>query len=143
MYATNSTQSTIDIEELLSYLTSTKLVETQWRGTHHALILHWCDQLRRYEGLINNKDISLHTSKWLCFRMQYLRSLHYIVSRHKKHTPLLIESLPSHIATIRHYSCLLLLLKMRRLVFPLTGSNVQFRLMTNLSLLMVMILPST
>ena len=48
LYVTNSTHSTIDTEELLSYLTSTKLDKSQWRGTHHAFILHWCDQLRKY-----------------------------------------------------------------------------------------------
>lgn len=54
--ATKSTQATIDTEELLVYLTSTKLNKTQWRGTHHAFVLHWCDQLRKYEGLIDKND---------------------------------------------------------------------------------------
>ena len=38
-HATTSTQATIDTDELLSYLTSTKLDKNQWRGTHHAFIL--------------------------------------------------------------------------------------------------------
>ena len=55
-HATTSTQATIDSNELLSYLTSTKLNKTQWRGTHHAFVLHWCDQLRKYEDLMDKKD---------------------------------------------------------------------------------------
>ena len=42
-HATASTQATLDTDELLSYVTSTKLNKGQWRGTHHAFILHWCD----------------------------------------------------------------------------------------------------
>ena len=49
--ATTSTQATIETSELLTYLTSTKLGKTPWRGTYHAFILHWCEQLRKYEGL--------------------------------------------------------------------------------------------
>ena len=45
MYTKNSNQSTIDTEELLSYLTSTELDRTQWRGIHHAFILHWTNYI--------------------------------------------------------------------------------------------------
>ena len=55
-HATTSTQATIDTNELLSYLTSTKLNKAQWRGTHHAFVLHWCDQLRKYEDMMDKKD---------------------------------------------------------------------------------------
>ena len=54
--ATTSTQATIDTTELLTYLTSTKLGKTPWNGTYHAFILHWCEQLRKYEGLIDKTD---------------------------------------------------------------------------------------
>ena len=37
-------------------MTSTKLSKGQWRGTHHAFILHWCDQLRKYEDMIDPAD---------------------------------------------------------------------------------------
>ena len=56
IHATASTQATIDTDELLSYVTSTKLNKSQWRGTHHAFILHWCDQLRKYEDMIDKAD---------------------------------------------------------------------------------------
>ena len=55
-HATASTQANIDTDELLSYLTSTKLNKSHWRGTHHAFILHWCDQLRKYEDMIDKVD---------------------------------------------------------------------------------------
>ena len=55
-HATESTQATLDTDELLTYITSTKLSKGQWRGTHHEFILHWCDQLRKYEGMINKAD---------------------------------------------------------------------------------------
>ena len=55
-HATASTQATLDTDELLTYVTSTKLSKGQWRGTHHAFILHWCDQLRKYEDMIDPAD---------------------------------------------------------------------------------------
>jgi hypothetical protein len=51
-YATRSTKSTLDSTELLQYVTSAKLGDGKWRGTTHAFILNWQDQIRRTTTLL-------------------------------------------------------------------------------------------
>ena len=55
-YATESTQASLEMGSLLTYLTSTKLHTSNWRGTTHAFILNWCDKLRQYEKLVPLAD---------------------------------------------------------------------------------------
>ena len=55
-HAKESTQADIESANLLSYITSVKLHQSQWRGTTHGFILHWCDKLRLHEGLVKTTD---------------------------------------------------------------------------------------
>jgi len=54
-YAMQSTKASMDASSLLSYITSTNLGDGKWKGTTHAFILHWQDQVRRYHDLTRNK----------------------------------------------------------------------------------------
>jgi len=51
-YALSSTQAKLRSTALLTYITSTRLGGNNWTGTTHSFILHWQDQIRRYEDLI-------------------------------------------------------------------------------------------
>ncbi len=51
------TQSSIDSSWLLSYITSVRVSDGQWNGTTHGFILHWQEQVRLYESLV---DTSAH-----------------------------------------------------------------------------------
>jgi hypothetical protein len=44
-YTTRSTKSTLDSIQLLQYVRSAKLGDGKWRGTTHAFILNWQDQI--------------------------------------------------------------------------------------------------
>ena len=50
-YALQSTKATMDASSLLSYITTVKLGDGKWKGTTHAFILHWQDQIRKYHDL--------------------------------------------------------------------------------------------
>ena len=50
-YALKSTKATMDASKLLSYITSTTLGSGTWKGTTHAFILNWQDQVRKYNTL--------------------------------------------------------------------------------------------
>ena len=56
IHARASTQASLDNADLLSYITTTKLHDSKWRGTSHSFILHWCDQVRTYEDMIPPVD---------------------------------------------------------------------------------------
>ena len=40
----------------LTYITSAQLGTGTWRGSTHSFILHWQDQVRKYENQIDSKD---------------------------------------------------------------------------------------
>ena len=50
-YALQSTKAKMDASALLSYITTVKLGDGNWKGTTHAFILHWQDQVRKYHEL--------------------------------------------------------------------------------------------
>lgn len=50
-YAMKSTKAMMEAASLLSYITTTNLADGKWRGTTHAFILHWKDQVRKYHDL--------------------------------------------------------------------------------------------
>ena len=54
-YQTSSTKASMDSTALLQYVTSAKLGDGKWKGSTHAFILHWQDQLRKYHELSNDK----------------------------------------------------------------------------------------
>jgi len=51
------TRSFIDSSRILSYITSIRVGDGQWNGTTHGFILHWQEQVRLYESLV---DTSAH-----------------------------------------------------------------------------------
>jgi len=51
------TRSSIDSSQILSYITSVRVGDGQWNGTTHGFILHWQEQVRLYESLV---DTSAH-----------------------------------------------------------------------------------
>ena len=57
-YALLSTKATMDASSLLSYITSSNLGDGKWKGTTHAYIIHWQDQVRIYHDLNPNHALS-------------------------------------------------------------------------------------
>ena len=51
-----STQATIDSSSILSYITSARLGNGEWRGSTTTFILHWQDQVRLYERQVELSD---------------------------------------------------------------------------------------
>ena len=58
-YAKKSTKATMDAASLLSYITTTNLADGKWRGTTHAFILHWQDQVRKYHDLAPQQTLNV------------------------------------------------------------------------------------
>ena len=50
-YAMKSTKATMDALSLLSNITTSNLADRKWKGTTHAFILHWQDQVCKYHDL--------------------------------------------------------------------------------------------
>ena len=57
-YAMHSTKTSMNASSLLSYITTTNLADGKWRGTSHAFILHWQDQIRKYHDLAPQQVLS-------------------------------------------------------------------------------------
>ena len=55
-YAQRSTKASVDSSQLLSYITSTRLGTGSWKGSSHSFILHWQNQVRKYEQLVPASD---------------------------------------------------------------------------------------
>jgi len=51
--ALRSTRASIDSSRLLSYITSVRIGDGMWNGTSHSFILHWQEQVRLYESLVD------------------------------------------------------------------------------------------
>jgi hypothetical protein len=51
-YALRSTKASLDSASLLASITSAKLSDGKWKGTTHAFILHWQDQVRLFGDLV-------------------------------------------------------------------------------------------
>jgi hypothetical protein len=58
-YLKKSTKAIINTSNILSYLASTCLDSTNWKGTSQDFLLHWADQLRQYEGMLHLKIVYL------------------------------------------------------------------------------------
>ena len=48
----------MDASSLLSYITTACLGQGKWKGTTHAFILHWQDQVRKYHDLAQSQTMS-------------------------------------------------------------------------------------
>ena len=53
-----STKAALQASSLLSYITSVTLGDGSWKGTTHAFILHWQDQVRKYYDMNPQNVIS-------------------------------------------------------------------------------------
>jgi hypothetical protein len=51
-YSMKSTKATLDSSSILTYITSSRLGDGTWKGDTHSYLLHWQDQVRKYESLI-------------------------------------------------------------------------------------------
>ena len=52
-YASKSTQAVIDANTLLQYITTASLSDGSWNGMTEQFVLHWLEQVRLYEELID------------------------------------------------------------------------------------------
>ena len=52
-YASKSTQAIIDANTLLQYITTASLGDGSWNGTTEQFVLHWLEQVRLYEELVD------------------------------------------------------------------------------------------
>ncbi len=50
-HGTESTRASISSAQLLTYITSTRLGQINWRGTYESFLIHWCAQLSQYEEI--------------------------------------------------------------------------------------------
>jgi hypothetical protein len=55
-YALESTKATLDSSTMLTYITSSRLRDGTWKSGTHAYLLHWQDQVRKYEAIIPSSD---------------------------------------------------------------------------------------
>jgi hypothetical protein len=62
-YSIWSTKSSLDTAKILQYVTSVKLDEHIWKGTSQSFVLHWHDQLRKYDTLIPASECFSETIK--------------------------------------------------------------------------------
>ena len=51
-HALESTAAKISSSTLLTYITSAKINDGQWRGTTTAFIIHWKEQVRKYHKMV-------------------------------------------------------------------------------------------
>ena len=51
-YAQSSTKASIDVQDILHYISSSQLGNGSWKGTSHSYILHWPEQVQLYESLV-------------------------------------------------------------------------------------------
>jgi len=64
--ALRSTHASIDSSRILSYITSMRIGDGLWNGTSHSFVLHWQEQVRLYESLV---DTASHFSPRLKMHM--------------------------------------------------------------------------
>jgi hypothetical protein len=55
-YALESRKASLDTATLLSYITSARLGNGKWKGSAHAFILHWQDQVRQFGDLVGSPN---------------------------------------------------------------------------------------
>ena len=62
-YAQRSTKASVESSQLLTYITSTRLGTGSWKGSSHSFILHWQNQIHKYEQLVPANDCFSDTIK--------------------------------------------------------------------------------
>lgn len=87
-YSMKSTKASLDSRDLLSYISSSQLGDGKWSGTAHSYILHWQDQVRKYEELVSTKDHLSDSLKRIMlenavYKVPELRSVKIAADQHK------------------------------------------------------------
>ena len=89
-YALKSTKATMDASSILTYITTAQLGTGTWKGTTHAFILHWQDQVRKYQALAPKSSLP---QELLCTMLENavhpidsLRMVKTQADQHKAHT---------------------------------------------------------
>lgn len=55
-HAQRSTKASVDASDLLAYITTSHLGTGLWKGSAESCIIHWQNQIRKYEQLVDVKD---------------------------------------------------------------------------------------
>jgi hypothetical protein len=89
-YALTSTKASMDASSLLTYITTTHLGDGKWKGTTHAFILHWQDQIRKYHDLAPKQKLPLDLQRTMLENAVHpiasLRIVKTQAEQHKTHT---------------------------------------------------------
>ena len=89
-YALSSTKASMDASSLLTYITTTRLGDGKWKGTTHAFILHWQDQIRKYHDLAPKQKLPLDLQRTMLENAVHpvpaLRIIKTQAEQHKAHT---------------------------------------------------------
>ena len=62
-YAQRSTKASVDASDLLAYITTFRLETGSWKGSTELFIIHWQNQIRKYEQLVDTNDCFSDTVK--------------------------------------------------------------------------------
>lgn len=80
----------MDASSLLTYLTTIRLGDGKWKGTTHAFILHWQDQVRKYHDLAPKQKLPPDLQRTMLENAVYpvpaLRTIKTQAEQHKAHT---------------------------------------------------------
>src|SRR5512133_2585398 len=89
-YALKSTKASMDASSMLEYLTTTRLGDGKWKGSTHAFILHWQDQVRKYHALAPNQKLPTDLQRTMLENAVHpidaLRAIKIQADQHKVHT---------------------------------------------------------
>ena len=89
-YALKSTKASLDASSLLTYITTTTLGDGKWKGTVHAFILHWQDQVRKYHDLAPKQKLLTDLQRTMLENSVHpnpaLRVIKTQAEQHKAHT---------------------------------------------------------
>ena len=89
-YALMSTKATMDATALLSYITTSNISDGKWKGTTHAYIIHWQDQVHKYHDLSPGQTLSDDMQRILLQNavqpVAELRAVKVQAQQHKTHT---------------------------------------------------------
>ena len=89
-YALKSTKATMDASSILTYITTARLGDGNWKGTTHAFILHWQDQVRKYQTLAPKsplpQDLLSTMLENAVHPIEPLRMVKIQAAQHKAHT---------------------------------------------------------
>ena len=55
-HAQRSTRASVDASALLTYITSARLGKGSWKGSSESFIIHWQNQVRKYDKLVPKAD---------------------------------------------------------------------------------------